>query len=240
MTPSQQASVRPQAIASADGQASSQLRESLELRKLEGEASKAEGESQLSRVQREKVQAEIEDLRKPFWSKPEFYASISTAILAVVGLVFSWSSGWFDTQQKNLDAQKNLLEIQIHDLNLTKTNQEAAVLQLQGQMVDLTNQLQDMTKQRDIYYSNYEAAVSNLQQVQLSSEALLEQKSNEVVVLEARLTNSADKAELARLRSETSNLASQISRITSVRANVNILGKSPVNSESRKRPVAAQ
>src|SRR5690349_12356333 len=75
-------------------------KERLELRRLE----------EKHRLECRKIEAEIREVSLPIWKKPAFYSAIMPVGLAFAGVIFSWSSGWFDAQQKRLDAQTSLLD----------------------------------------------------------------------------------------------------------------------------------
>src|SRR5712672_2780662 len=77
---------------------------------------KLRAETEKFRAEMEKVRAEIEDIRKPFYQTSGFYTAVSPIALAVLGLIFSWWSGWFDTQSKSIEAKNDLLKIQTESL----------------------------------------------------------------------------------------------------------------------------
>ncbi|MDB6026542.1 MAG: hypothetical protein JWM68_2765 [Verrucomicrobiales bacterium] len=64
------------------------------------------------RLECEKLAAQIRQIEKPFYHKVGFYAFACPVVLALFGLIFLWSSGWFDTKRKALQVEQSKLTIQ--------------------------------------------------------------------------------------------------------------------------------
>jgi hypothetical protein len=63
-----------------------------------------------TRLECEKLQAEIESIGRPFYRTPTFYTAITPVALAVIGVIFTWGSGWFDVQHTRINNEKLLVE----------------------------------------------------------------------------------------------------------------------------------
>jgi hypothetical protein len=59
-----------------------------------------------------KLRAEIRQIRRPIHTQPSFYTALAPVLIAVVGLIFSAASGWFDVQQQRLKNERASLELQ--------------------------------------------------------------------------------------------------------------------------------
>lgn len=116
-----------------------------------------------ARLECEKLKAEIETIRKPFYRTSSFYTAIAPILLAILGLAFSWSSGWFDVQLKQVNNEKVLVQAQTERLQIERTHLEE---QTQKQQVhlsaleneihrlkldrsNLTNQMAEIKRERD-------------------------------------------------------------------------------------------
>src|ERR1043165_5233125 len=76
-----------------------------EIEKLDAEIAKIQSE-------KAKINADLKAGREPFYRTSAFYSAISPIILACLGLVFTWSSGWFDVQKQKIENDKSLLTIE--------------------------------------------------------------------------------------------------------------------------------
>lgn len=81
--------------------------------------------SEKARLECEKLKAEIDDIRKPVWHKTAFYSGVAPIALAVIGLVFTWGTGWFDVQRTRVSNDKTLLEAQTERLRADRSVLEA-------------------------------------------------------------------------------------------------------------------
>jgi hypothetical protein len=115
-----------------------------------------------------KIEAEVRQATLPLWKKAEFYAAVMPVALAVAGIAFSWSSGWFDAQQKHLDAQKTLLEYEVKRLEEQKESRITEVAALQLQIVRLQGDI-DVAK----------SAVTNLNRAFIEVEEMIQEFQTE-------------------------------------------------------------
>jgi len=109
-----------------------------------------------TRIECEKIRAEIEVIRRPFYKTASFYVSLVPVLLAVLGLVFTWASGWFDVQRTRINNEKLLVQIETERLQAKAKEQEVRVRSLENDVQGLraersglTNQLSLLTKERD-------------------------------------------------------------------------------------------
>src|ERR1043165_4915016 len=52
-----------------------------------------------ARLECDKLRAEIKAIGKPLFKTAGFYSAFAPVALAILGLVFTWSTGWFDVQR---------------------------------------------------------------------------------------------------------------------------------------------
>src|ERR1039457_1804581 len=116
-----------------------------------------------ARLECEKLKAEIKSIRNPIFRTPSFYSAIAPVVLAIVGLIFTWSSGWFDVQRTRINNEKTLLEAENNKLSVQKealttetSRLEASRIALNERKIEeqqniilLTNQLSQLQRQRD-------------------------------------------------------------------------------------------
>lgn len=81
------------------------------------DSSPARERKSYSDLQGEKLELEIRALRKKFYEHPSFWAGlVGPVFLAMAGLVFSYTTGWFDVKRERLELNKDRLEIQTDSL----------------------------------------------------------------------------------------------------------------------------
>jgi hypothetical protein len=116
-----------------------------------------------TRLECEKLKAETESIRRPVWHTAALYTSIAPVLLAALGLLWSWQSGWFDVQRTRISNEKSLVEAQTERLRSERsllesetrsqrehvTALESAVAQLRTEQSALTNQTARLEKERD-------------------------------------------------------------------------------------------
>jgi chromosome segregation ATPase len=105
---------------------------------------KLHAETEKLRAEVEKVRAEIEDIRKPFYQTSGFYTAVSPIVLALLGVIFSWWSGWFDTQAKSIETKNDLLQVQTANLEREKQEQQSHLSDLTNQIVSLQTQTNEL------------------------------------------------------------------------------------------------
>lgn len=101
--------------------------------------------SEKERLECAKLPAEIDHIKAPLWRIPAFYSALGPVLLAMLGLILTWRSGWFDAQKLSLEAKRETLEFEVAQLNDRKQAQEAVVAQLRQRIEDLTRELAGIT-----------------------------------------------------------------------------------------------
>lgn len=77
----------------------------------------------IEELERQKIQAEIQKLKKPLYKESAFYSVIAPSILALFILIITGVySGWFNVRQERLKNEKILIEAQTKD-SKTRKNQ---------------------------------------------------------------------------------------------------------------------
>jgi hypothetical protein len=116
-------------------------KDQLELQKLQVEIANAQ-------IQGDKIKAETAALSHPFYKTYQFYAAIMPIFVAVAGLSFSWGSGWFDVQEKRLDARRLLLDFDVKQLETKKADQESQVRNLEAERSKLAVRVSTLSTER--------------------------------------------------------------------------------------------
>jgi chromosome segregation ATPase len=115
-----------------------------------------------SRLECEKLAAEIKSIRKPFFHTTAFYTAIAPILLAIAGLIFSWHTGWFDVQRTKINNEETLVRAQTERLQMDKdrlaeqthrqqshlTAIENEVSTLRLEKLSLTNQIALLERER--------------------------------------------------------------------------------------------
>jgi chromosome segregation ATPase len=120
-------------------------------------------DAERTKLEHAKLQAEIDSIRRPFYKTTAFYTAILPVVLAILGLIFSWWSGWFDVQRTRITNEKTLIEAQTVQLKTERTtleaqareqqsiyaSAEAEIKKLKEREADLTNQVTRLERDRD-------------------------------------------------------------------------------------------
>lgn len=61
-------------------------------------------EIERSRLECQKLQVEIEQIRQPLWKRASYIASMSPIILALVAFLSAWITGYFNTERQQLES----------------------------------------------------------------------------------------------------------------------------------------
>lgn len=166
--------------------------ESLGKEELEQEKLRVEIRETASRAEwdRKKAAAEVESLSRPEYLKPSFYAALAPSALGVMGLVFSWQSGYFDVKQDELSAQKTLLEYETKVLRDSQEVLEQQVEAFERERDGLKQELDSIRNERDRLDADLamvtEATgvrVEDLYQGPKIDGVILEVRSNDLVIL---------------------------------------------------------
>jgi len=155
----------------------------------------------------EKLQAEIEALRTPIWKTGGFYKDITPIALAFFGIVFTWSSGWFDTQRTRISSEKTLVEAQTERLKTERYGLEAQAREQQSRVTQAERTIEDL-KSRESTLSNYVATLERQRDDLKLAKGLLEKQVN-------NLAGSDQKAqeflgELKKLQIEREHLGAEL------------------------------
>ncbi len=67
-------------------------------------------------LERLKIETEINELKKPFYKQKEFFIAILPIGLGIIGLIFSWASGYFDIKLREIQVSKDELAFKISKL----------------------------------------------------------------------------------------------------------------------------
>jgi hypothetical protein len=134
-------------------------KEAWEIKKLEQEVQSlaAEGERlrALHDLEVDKIKAETAHLNKSLWRTATFWGVLSPAMVAAAGLLFTWASGWFNTQNDKLAAKNDELTAtkQKLDYDLERLNDEKTKLQATTDaLVEERNRLID-EREAEVYVS---------------------------------------------------------------------------------------
>jgi len=94
-----------------------------------------------------KLQAEARQLNRPLAATPIFWASLTSLIVAIGALIYSWKTGWFDRQTQILALQQQSLKNETEELSRKKDAMIAANQNLSQQLDDKDRKLTDMRNQ---------------------------------------------------------------------------------------------
>ncbi|HWQ91300.1 MAG TPA: hypothetical protein VN673_06495, partial [Clostridia bacterium] len=103
-----------------------------------------------------KIRAEIATISRPFYRTASFYVSIVPVALALLGVIFTWASGWFDVQRTRINNEKLLIQIETEKLQSRAKEQENRMASLETDLHSLraermavTNQIVLLSRERD-------------------------------------------------------------------------------------------
>jgi hypothetical protein len=151
------------------------------------EEHKAKGvdlEVERKRLECVRLEAEIAGLKRSLFQTPGFYSAIAPVVLAALGIVFTWSSGWFDVQRTRISNEKLVLEAQTEKLRRERLelDQQASAIGAQVRQLDqelllardrersMTNRIAGLESEKNALQNAKEAIQSDLQRISESSE----------------------------------------------------------------------
>jgi hypothetical protein len=119
----------------------------------------------------QKLEIEIQKLRRPWWSEPSYISAFLPTMIALTSLLIVWRTGFLDVKSINLDTKKTKLETDVRDFELRRdalgqTNARlsretdslrAAKTNLDGQLRSLESNLATIVEQRDEATSDRDA-----------------------------------------------------------------------------------
>ena len=88
-----------------------------------------------ARLECEKLEAEIAQVKLEWWKRPGYIGSLAPIVLAVVGFLSAFWTGYFDTRRETLEFQVNTLKTE-----QTVLEQETAQLRAQREALEHENQ----------------------------------------------------------------------------------------------------
>jgi DNA repair exonuclease SbcCD ATPase subunit len=136
-----------------------------------------------ARLECEKLKAEIEAIHKPIFRTPSFYSAIAPVALAIVGLIFTWSSGWFDVQRTRISNEKTLLEAENNRLLAQKEALTSETSKLEASRIALNTDIERLNQRKIQEQQNIVVATNELNQLQRQyseKEQLIQTLNNEV------------------------------------------------------------
>lgn len=136
-----------------------------------------------ARLECEKLRAEIRSIGKPLFRTPGFYSAFAPVALAMLGLVFTWSTGWFDVQRTRVNNEKTLLEAQTERLKIEQTTLEGQARTQQERFASAEEEIGRL-KERESALTNQIARLAREKGELVSAKNLLE---NEIKILGRRL-----------------------------------------------------
>ena len=86
-----------------------------------------------------KLRLEIKNEQKSIFCKPSFYAALSPILVSAFALFWAYQTGLFEAEQKNLDADKKILEYDIRNFTKTKESLANKIDQLDSSYQNLKN-----------------------------------------------------------------------------------------------------
>jgi hypothetical protein len=140
-----------------------------EIEKLDVEIAKIQSE-------KTKINAEVKAGREPFYRTSAFFSAISPIILACLGLVFTWASGWFDVQKQRIENEKVLLTIETKGLEKQRVQLTADTETLEKKKKEQIAEVENYKDQADRYKADlksiqkdYADAATKLEALQLTA-----------------------------------------------------------------------
>jgi hypothetical protein len=140
-----------------------------------------------ARLEREKLKAEIENIRRPLFKTSAFYAALSPVALVFLGLVFTQLSGWFDVQRTRVSNEKTLLEAQTERLKMEQTTLEAKAQEQQDTFVKAEGEIQSL-KERESFLTNQILRLERESAELRSAKDLLENETKRLAGSDAKAT----------------------------------------------------
>jgi hypothetical protein len=86
------------------------------------------------RLECEKLRAEISQVELAWWKRPGYIGSIAPILIALVGFLSVWSTGFFETQRAELRSEIEKLETEQKDLSNNNQKLVQASAEIQNQI----------------------------------------------------------------------------------------------------------
>ena len=124
-----------------------------------------------NKLELEKLQVEIQNLKKPWWKKAEYLNLFMTGIIAAFTLIYALASGILDIKSERLQLEKKMLE---NDIFLFRLKRDTLI--------------EENAKLKKQIYVTKDSLVSVLFQLQKSNDTLV-QKLNYLESEKIRLSS---------------------------------------------------
>jgi len=138
-----------------------------------------------ARLECEKLRAEIKAIGKPLVKTPGFYSAFAPVALAILGLIFTWSTGWFDVQRTRVNNEKTLLEAQTERLKTERTTLEAQAREQQSRFARAEEEIGKL-RQRESYLTNQVARLDREREELRLAKELLENETKRLAGSDAK------------------------------------------------------
>ena len=99
--------------------------------------------SEMTELQKQKLELEIADLERPVWLRPGFMVPFIAAILS---LFLGYFSGWFDVQSTKLENKRFALERDIETFEAEKSDLNRELVRLKADLSTTRKELTDSQK----------------------------------------------------------------------------------------------
>ena len=138
-----------------------------------------------ARLECEKLRAEIKAIGKPLHKTPGFYSAVAPVALALLGLIFTWSTGWFDVQRTRVNNDKTLLEAQTERLRMERTALETQTREQQARLTRAEDEMNRL-KEREASLTNQVARLDREREELRSAKELLECQTKRLAGADAK------------------------------------------------------
>jgi len=124
-------------------------------------------------LERLKIKAEVDSIRKPFYKDYKFYSALLPLIIGFGGLIISYSSGFFDVQLHKIENEKVLLTIEKHKLDTSIDSLNRAHQMIENNYNEKLNVVKDSLSQVKKSFSDSLRIVNEQMESELSKSARL-------------------------------------------------------------------
>lgn len=133
----------------------------LDAEKVKAETNLLSLEAEKVKTEQLKIKKEIDLTQRPLYKKAEFYASIAPALLGIIGLFFTYQSGYFDVRRGEIQNKVDLLAIREVKLNMKIDALVEDSIKLQKRYDDMTMSLEQeyVRKEQHLQAKNEEIQV---------------------------------------------------------------------------------
>ncbi|GAB3812271.1 hypothetical protein GCM10028895_03130 [Pontibacter rugosus] len=99
-------------------------------------------------LQKLKLELEIQKLKTPWYTSPEFWKVIIPTVAALVTLYFTFGRGIIDSEKLRLEIQKETLKLEITQFEIKKNDLIKSITQKDSIKQDLENQLKSIRTEK--------------------------------------------------------------------------------------------